>query len=162
MSHRPASTLLTTEAHCLAELLWSGRTHQPATAPSLLLADDDAFVRSAVGAKLERSFNVVAVAKDAAEAVVLAGVHQPDLALIDVEMPAGGARAAVPQIAALSPDTCMVILSGDEARTVVLELLGAGAIAYIRKGVSGAQISQTLTDALKVRADARPVGATGG
>ncbi len=50
----------------------------------------------------------------------------------------------------------MVILSGDESRQVVLELLDAGAIAYMRKGVTGAKIAKTLTDALKVKPDHSP------
>jgi hypothetical protein len=46
-----------------------------------------------------------------------------------------------------------VILSGDESGQVVVELLSAGAIAYVRKGVTGPEISQTLADALKLKAD---------
>jgi DNA-binding NarL/FixJ family response regulator len=121
--------------------------------PTLLIADDDAFVRSALGYQLAGNFDVIAVAKSATEAIELAEKHRPDVALIDVEMPDGGAREAVPQIATRSPDTRMVILSGDESRQVVLELLSAGAVAYIRKGVTPAEISQTLTDALKVTVD---------
>jgi DNA-binding NarL/FixJ family response regulator len=127
--------------------------------PSLLIADDDPVMRSALTVQLGGSFNLVAVAEDAAEAVALAAEHQPDAALVDVEMPEGGARFAVPQIAERSPATCMVILSGDEARRVVLELLSAGAMAYIRKGMTGAQISRTLTDAITVkRAQGPPPG----
>jgi DNA-binding NarL/FixJ family response regulator len=121
--------------------------------PSLLIADDDAVVRSALSAQLEVDFHVIAVAENATEAIELAEKHRPDAALIDVEMPDGGAREAVPQIATRSPDTCMVILSGDESRDVVLELLSAGALAYVRKGVTGAEISKALSDALRVRAD---------
>ncbi|MEA2427284.1 MAG: hypothetical protein QOF37_912 [Thermoleophilaceae bacterium] len=117
--------------------------------PSLLIADDDAVVRSALIVQLQGNFKVVAVAKDAAEATDLAIKHRPDIALLDVEMPNGGARAAVPRIATRSPDTCMVVLSGDESREVVLELLNAGALAYIRKGRTGAEITKTLADALK-------------
>jgi DNA-binding NarL/FixJ family response regulator len=121
--------------------------------PSLLIADDDAVVRSALSAQHEVDFHVIAVAENATEAIELAEKHRPDAALIDVEMPDGGAREAVPQIATRSPDTCMVILSGDESRDVVLELLSAGALAYVRKGVTGAEISKALSDALRVRAD---------
>lgn len=121
--------------------------------PSLLIADDDAVVRSALGAQLELGFHVIAVAEDATQAIELAEEHRPDIALIDVEMPGGGAREAVPQIARRSPDTCMVILSGDEADQVVLELLSAGAITYIRKGVTGDEISKALSDALRVKTD---------
>ena len=66
-------------------------------------------------------------------------------------MPNGGAQRAVPEIASCAPGTCMVILCGDESRETVLELLGAGAVAYVRKGVSKAELSKTLTDALKVQ-----------
>jgi DNA-binding NarL/FixJ family response regulator len=121
--------------------------------PSLLIADDDAVVRATLGAQLRGAFRVIATAANATEAIELATEHRPDAALIDVDMPAGGARSAVPQIAERSPGTCMVILSADESRPVVLELLAAGAIAYVRKGVTGAQITRTLTDALQAKAD---------
>jgi DNA-binding NarL/FixJ family response regulator len=120
--------------------------------PRLLIADDDAFVRSALISQLEANFDVIAVAENATQAIELAAEHQPDCALIDVVMPGGGAREAVPQITARSPDTRIVILSGDESRDVVLELLSAGAMAYMRKGVSAAELTKTVTDALRVKA----------
>lgn len=129
---------------------------QPDTRPSLLIADDDVFMRTALSAQLKDAFRIVAVAADAAEAIALAEEHQPDAALLDVDMPNGGAREAVPQIAARCPATSIVILSGDETRQIVLELISAGAIAYVRKGVTGSQLSQTLTGALKVRTDSPP------
>jgi DNA-binding NarL/FixJ family response regulator len=128
----------------------------PDPRPSLLIADDDAFMRSALSAQLKDTFRIVAVAEDASAAIGLAQEHQPDAALLDVDMPNGGAREAVPRIAACSPGTSIVILSGDETREIVLELISAGAIAYVRKGVTGSQLSQTLTDALKVKTDPPP------
>ena len=115
---------------------------QPEPRPSLLIADDDVFMRTALSAQLKDAFRIVAVAADAA--------------LLDVDMPNGGAREAVPQIAARCPATSIVILSGDETRQIVLELISAGAIAYVRKGVTGSQLGQTLTDALKVKTDSPP------
>ena len=119
--------------------------------PSLLIADDDAVVRSTLASQLGGDFDVVAVASNATEAIELAGQHRPDAALIDVEMPDGGAQQAVPQIASSSPATCMVILSADESSELVVELLSAGAISYVRKGLSGSEISQKLTAALKAK-----------
>ena len=124
--------------------------------PRLLIADDDASIRSALSTQLEGNFRVIAVARHATEAAELVEMHAPDVALIDVEMPNGGARWAVPEIAKRSPDTCVVILSGDESDQIVRELLGAGAIAYVRKGVTGSELSKTLTDALKVKAAQKP------
>ena len=115
---------------------------------SLLIADDDAVVRYRLAAELKASFRIVAVADNATDAIALAREHRPDAALIDVEMPGGGAREAVPQIAACSPQTRMVILSADESDRVVRELLRAGAVAYVRKGVAGDTLTETLTRAL--------------
>lgn len=115
---------------------------------SLLIADDDAVVRYRLGAELKGAFRIVAVADNAIDAIALAKEHRPDAALIDVEMPGGGAREAVPQIAACSPQTRMVILSADESDRSVRELLGAGAIAYVRKGVAADKLAETLARAL--------------
>jgi two-component system nitrate/nitrite response regulator NarL len=120
--------------------------------PTLLIADDEAAVRSALGSQLGGTFRIVGVAEDATEAIALAAAHRPDAALIDVQMPGGGAREAVPQIAARSPETCMLLLSADESDSSVVELLNAGAMAYIRKGTTGPEITQTVADALKARA----------
>lgn len=118
--------------------------------PSLLIADDDQLVRAVLSTQLAGEFRVIGPAKDASEAIQLAKDHQPDAALIDVEMPGGGALAAVPRIAACSPGTRQVLISGDERHGLVVELLSAGAIAYIEKGLAGASIAKTLAAALEV------------
>jgi DNA-binding NarL/FixJ family response regulator len=120
------------------------------TRANLLIADDDMVCRMALSSQLGPWFHVVAVAESATEAIELAEKHRPDVALIDVQMPGGGAREAVPGIATSSPDTRIVVLSSDESTRVVLELLDAGAIAYMRKGATGEEIAKTLADALEV------------
>ena len=121
--------------------------------PRLLIADDDPIVRSLLSTQLAGDFEICAVASDATEASELAEQHRPDAALVDVEMPGGGGLAAVRRISERSPDTCIVILSGDESQDVVVELLNAGAIAYVRKGVPGDQIARTVADSLKAQAN---------
>jgi DNA-binding NarL/FixJ family response regulator len=123
--------------------------------PSLLIADDDPVMRFALGSQLEGEFHVVAMAANTTEAIELASTHRPDAALIDVQMPDGGAREAVPHIATCSPGTCIVILSGDESRGSVLELLDAGAVAYLRKGATRGEISRTLLAAVQRGPDPR-------
>lgn len=124
---------------------------QPAdTRPTLLIADDDPVVRAVLGNRLDLEFRVIGVAQDATEAIRLADEHRPDAALIDVAMPGGGACKAVPGIASCSPNTRQVILSSDERHDMVVDLLNAGAIAYIRKGLTGSAIAETLMDALAV------------
>ena len=74
----------------------SGPGDQPDPRPSLLIADDDVFMRTALSAQLRDAFRIVAVAADATEAIALAEEHQPDAALLDVDMPNGGAQRGGP------------------------------------------------------------------
>jgi DNA-binding NarL/FixJ family response regulator len=118
--------------------------------PRLLIADDDPVVRATLSSELT-AFRIVALAKDATEAVELAERHRPDLALLDVDMPGGGGRAAVRGITLSSPRTSLVILSVDETRSEVVELLNAGAVAYLRKGSTAAELTLALREALRVK-----------
>lgn len=120
--------------------------------PRLLIADDDPVVRSVVSAQVSGSFDVVGAAEDTVQAIALAREHHPDCALIDIDMPGGGGLVAVREISEISPETCMVILSADEIRDHVIELLIAGAVSYVRKGASGPQIVQALNDSIAAHA----------
>ena len=133
---------------------WSAPDVGAVRRPRLLIADDDPVVRSVVGTQVAEAFELVATAADTREAIAMAREHHPDAALIDIDMPGGGGLEAVRQISVVSPQTCMVILSADEIRDHVIELLIAGAVSYVRKGASGAQIVQTLSDSMKAHAGA--------
>ena len=119
-----------------------------ATRPRLLIADDDRAVLGALTAQLHERFEVVGAAEDAQQAVELARSAQPDVALIDVQMPAGGGLHATRGIREVSPGTAVVILSVDESESSVMEFLGAGAISYLRKGTSAAEITTVLRDSI--------------
>ncbi len=133
---------------------WSTPFASDVRRPRLLIADDDPVVRSVVSTQVANNFEIVGAAADTSEAIDLAREHHPDAALIDIDMPGGGGLEAVRQISVVSPATCMVILSADEIRDHVIELLIAGAVSYVRKGASGPQIVKTLTDSMKAHADA--------
>jgi DNA-binding NarL/FixJ family response regulator len=118
-------------------------TIEPAR-PTLLIADDDPVIRTTLTAALGREFEVVGAAEDSDEAVSIAALKQPDVALVDVAMPGGGGITAVRVIIASSPATAVVVLSGDEIDSVVRELLRAGASTYLRKGIGFAELSRAL------------------
>ena len=52
---------------------------------------------------LQYDFNCVGAAHDAEQAIALARALAPDVALLDVDMPGGGARRAMPAIRDCSP-----------------------------------------------------------
>lgn len=117
--------------------------------PTLLIADDDPVIRSTLTMALERQFEVVSVVSDSDRAVDAAREFQPDVALVDVQMPGGGGRSAVRGITEVSPNTAVVVLSGDESDSVVRELIISGAMTYVRKGLPLQELSNVLHKSIR-------------
>ena len=119
--------------------------------PTLLLADDDPVILSALTRQLGHAFDFVPSARDAEEAISLAAEHRPDLALVDVVMPGGGAMETIRRLATEAPEVAVVVLSADESPRHVAALLGAGAMSYVRKGVPSEQLIDHLLAALEAK-----------
>jgi DNA-binding NarL/FixJ family response regulator len=124
---------------------------QGGSVPRVLIADDDPDVRAVLSAQLASGFDVVATAADTDEAIALAAEHQADIAIVDVQMPGGGGVRATQGIRAAAPDTAIVALSADESERVVLEMLTAGAVTYIRKGVGADELAALLHESIRAR-----------
>ncbi len=101
------------------------------------VADDDASIRRLIARLLSEkaSIELVGMAVDAEEAVELGSRTHPDVALVDVNMPKGGVRAAR-ELHECSPDTEFVALSGHSDRDGVLEMVSSGAVGYLVKGAN--------------------------
>ena len=87
----------------------------------LMLADDEAPILEAMCELMatDRFIDVVGTARDAGEAIDLAELHEPDVALLDVRMPGGGGSRAAREIRLRSPETRIVALSAStDPRTV--------------------------------------------
>lgn len=116
--------------------------------PSVLIADDDLFIHSVLTARLGSEFEVVAAASNADDAIRLAGEHDPDVAIIDVEMPGGGGLRAAEGIRSASPRTAIVAFSADESPQGVLDMLNAGATLYLRKDAKPEELAPRLRAAI--------------
>ena len=123
--------------------------------PRLLIADDDPVVSSMLSAQLSRTFAVVAGARDAQEAIDEAGRHQPDIAIIDVQMPHGGGLRATQEIMACSPGTAIVAFSADESDQLVRSMLAAGATSYVRKGTPPHELAVILQQSIEAHGQLR-------
>ena len=85
---------------------------------TLLIADDQTLIRTALATMLglEADLDVVGQAGTCGEAVRVAGETQPDVLLLDVQMPDDGLGVedgieAIPAILAASPDTRVVVVT---------------------------------------------------
>ena len=100
----------------------------------VLIADDQPQVRSALKLLLRQEPGAIIVgeAADVEEALELASKQQPDLVLLDWELPGWGSSAALVRLRAARPGLVVIALSGlPEARWAALD---AGADAFVSKG----------------------------
>jgi DNA-binding NarL/FixJ family response regulator len=108
---------------------------------SLVIADDHASMRSALGELVESEprIRLVGLAAEATEAVALVLEREPDVLVLDVRMPGGGAGVAR-TVAGIAPATRIVALSAQDDAATRRSMMEAGVYRYLVKGVSGAAI----------------------
>src|SRR5438093_5404191 len=111
----------------------------------VIVVDDHPLFRGGVVGSLSETADIVVVgeASDAGGALRLAQQHLPDVALLDVNMPGGGIRAAT-DIATAAPATKIVMLTVSEDETDLLAAMKAGARGYVLKGVSARELADVI------------------
>lgn len=101
----------------------------------LLIADDNAEFRQSTNlmVSLEEDIRVVSMARDGQEAVEMARLHQPDVAIIDVHMPRVDGLTAIRALGNASPSTACMAMSYDGERDILRQAMTAGAREYLIK-----------------------------
>jgi len=112
--------------------------------PTVVVADDHAPTREVVVQILRSGgFDVVADAPDAARAIAAALEHQPDVCVLDINMPGSGIEAAR-TISDELPSTSVVMLTVMVDDDHLFDALQAGACGYIVKGTEPEIMVTTL------------------
>ena len=119
------------------------------TAPEplrILLADDHAAFRSGLAVLLGTipDFEIVAEAGTGEEAVARAAATQPDLVVMDLNMPGIDGIEATRRIVATSPHIAVLVVSMYEADDQVFGALKAGARGYLLKGADRGELVRAI------------------
>ena len=118
---------------------------------NILLVDDEAYFRLFVGKVLSISLDCrVVEAKNGEEAIALSSTSDPDLVLLDINMPRVDGVEALRQIRALKPNTTIVMLTSISEETVVEECVTLGASYFIRKDVRADLLKTELQAMLRL------------
>ncbi len=115
----------------------------------VLITDDDPLVRVALSHFVSRApeITVIAEATNGIEAIAAVERHQPDIVMMDVQMPEMGGIEATEQIIARWPDVCVLAVTTLDTRETVLPMLSAGASGYMLKDSSADEIVSALRQA---------------
>jgi DNA-binding NarL/FixJ family response regulator len=101
----------------------------------ILVADDNALVREGLQQLLGtvEDLEVVAAAIDGAQAVRMAEAHDPDVVLMDLEMPTADGLEATRAILGGGSHARIVVLTSFSDQERILDALDAGAVGYLLK-----------------------------
>ena len=112
----------------------------------ILIADDHASFRSGLRALLESvgGLTVVGEAETGAQAVDRAAELQPDVVLMDLNMPDVDGIYATRQIVSTSPHIAVLVISMYEDSDQVFGALKAGARGYLLKGADRAELVRAI------------------
>ncbi|MDH3030924.1 protein-glutamate methylesterase/protein-glutamine glutaminase [Methylobacterium fujisawaense] len=126
-------------------------TTASATTIRVLVADDSAVVRGLVARWIgEAGFELVGTASNGRIALELMAKHDPDVVLLDIEMPELDGTTALPRMLAMSPSVQVVMMSTLTTRNadISLKCLALGAVDYIAKPESSRGV--TTSDTFRV------------
>lgn len=108
----------------------------------ILLVDDHTLIRRGMKGQfsLEPGFSVIGEAGDGAQAIELAAQLQPDVVLMDIDLPVMDGIRATQQIKSSCTATRILALSAFDNDTQVMGMLAAGADGYCLKTIEWEQL----------------------
>jgi two-component system, NarL family, response regulator DesR len=117
----------------------------------VLLAEDQAMVRGALAALLDREQDIEIVAEVASgdEAVEAALATRPDIALLDIEMPGGDGLAAAQALQKTLPACRSVILTTFGRSGYLRRAMESGAVGFLLKDAPAAELAVALRRVMK-------------
>lgn len=113
----------------------------------LLIADDEDLVRGALAAllDLEEDLTVVAEASTSTDAVRLARLHLPDIAVLDLEMPPADGLHAAEEIRTDLP-TQVVLVTRHARPGILRRALTTGVSGFVPKTTPAARLAEILRE----------------
>ncbi len=116
----------------------------------VLLVDDHRIVRQGVRAFLQTiaDIEVIAESDSGTAAVSAAERHQPDVVLMDLEMPGElDGIAATRQIRKLCPETQVIVITSHHQDEYIFPAVRAGAISYLLKDIEPDELAAAIRKA---------------
>ncbi len=119
----------------------SARSPDRGARVTVMVADDHPIWRDAVARDLvEAGFDVVATAGDGAEAVRRGAAARPRVVVLDMQMPQLSGAEVTARLVAADSEVKVLVLSARGEHDDVLQALKAGAVGYLVKSASRAEL----------------------
>jgi two-component system response regulator DevR len=112
----------------------------------IMLVDDHEVVRLGIKALLSNypTYEVVAEAANADEAISTAEEYQPDVIIMDIRLPGRSGIEATKEIIEVLPDTKIIMLTSFAEDDLLFDAINAGAYGYILKQIGSDDLINAL------------------
>ncbi|HEY3246680.1 MAG TPA: response regulator transcription factor [bacterium] len=112
----------------------------------VLIAEDEGILRSSLAELLAREsdLQIIATAGTGRDALIESLAHRPDVMLTDLRMPVMDGIELTRELRSALPGTAIVVLTAFDDDDNLFAALKAGAIAYVLKDASVAQIAAAI------------------
>ena len=112
----------------------------------ILLADASRLTTLGITQVLEKEadMEIVAIAIDGEDAVAKAGELEPDILIIEAELPRLSGIQAAQRIRREQPHVGVVILTGDDQEQTLFDAIRAGAAAYLHKDCEPGELTDSI------------------
>jgi two-component system, LytTR family, response regulator AlgR len=116
----------------------------------VLIVDDELLARQRLVRMVEKmeGFSVAAEAEGAEEAMAAIAAHDPDIVLLDIQMPGRDGLSLARDIAALEDPPAIIFCTAYDQ--YALDAFGTNAVGYLLKPVKAEQLLQVLEKATKL------------
>jgi len=117
----------------------------------VVLADDHGVIRDGLGRLISglEGIELVGIAADGAEAVEVVARTEPDVVLMDLDMPVLDGIEATRRIRAARPDAAVLVLTAFSDRGRITGALEAGACGYLLKDVDSERVAEGIRAAAR-------------
>lgn len=111
---------------------------------SVVIVDDHELFRAGVKVELDGLVEVLGEAGSVEEAVWVTMETKPDVALVDIHMPGGGALEVVRQVLKSRPAQRFLAISVSDSPEDVIAIIRAGARGYVTKSISAEELADAI------------------
>lgn len=108
---------------------------------TVVLVDDHAMFRTGVRAEIENAVTIVGEAGTVEDAIAVIAQTQPEVVLLDVQMPGGGGVEVIRQSA---DGPRFLALSVSDAAEDVIAVIRAGARGYVTKNIQASELLDAI------------------
>jgi DNA-binding response OmpR family regulator len=122
---------------------------------TILIADDDPFIRTIIEKTLTREGYSVIIAEDGRQAFELASAEQPDLLLVDLGMPEMTGMEVLIALRHKKSDIPIIVLTAQDDINTVIEALQKGANDFMSKPFEQEELLARVKTHLEAKAATR-------